>query len=60
MPDINKYDDKKEWMSDCMHQTVTVEKKKRDQGVAQCLNMWKRKKKMAMEIVSQYRRAQNG
>jgi hypothetical protein len=51
MPNPNLYKSEKEFMQDCMHTTLHKEKKNRDQGIAQCLNMWKnRKKKMAMRI----------
>lgn len=32
-------------MAVCMHQTMHVEKKDRDQAVAQCLGMWRNRKK---------------
>lgn len=56
MPNPKKYDDKDKFMEDCMHQTVDVENKPHDQGVAICLNMWKRK--MAKSVVSSYRKNQ--
>lgn len=45
MPDPNKYDDKKEWMSDCMHTSIKEEGKPQGQAVAICLNMWRNKGK---------------
>jgi hypothetical protein len=33
----------KRYMKDCMHITVHTEHKKPDQGIAQCLNMWRKK-----------------
>lgn len=58
MPDPRKYDDKQEWMSDCMHQTKKVEGKPQDQSVAICLSRWrekgkKKKKKSAAEVLRQ-------
>jgi hypothetical protein len=43
MPDPKDYkkSEKAKYMDDCMHQTVKVEKKTRDQGVAQCLAVWR-------------------
>ena len=43
MPNPAQYKDKTKFMHDCMHQTVDVEKKDKDQGIAQCLNMWRDK-----------------
>lgn len=43
MPDPEKYTDKQEFMSDCMHQMRKVEKRPQDQSVAICLSMWRRK-----------------
>lgn len=45
MPDVGRYKDKKNWMADCMHQTLKVEGKKQDQAVAICLNMWRNRNK---------------
>lgn len=45
MPDPAKYKNKDKFMKDCIHQTLHVEKKDRDQGIAQCLNMWRQKSK---------------
>jgi len=39
-------------MRDCLHQTMHVEKKDKEQGIAQCMNMWRqRHKKMAHNII---------
>ena len=52
MPNPKKYKDKKNWMSNCMHQTVTIENKDKDQGLAQCLNQWRQKaKKVAQKYL---------
>ena len=45
MPNPAKYKDKKKFMEDCIHQTLHVEKKNKDQSLAQCLNMWRDKNK---------------
>jgi hypothetical protein len=45
MPDPRKFKNEKEWMSACMPHLLTIEKKKRDQAIAQCLNMWRQWKK---------------
>jgi hypothetical protein len=44
MPNPEKYKDKSNFMKDCIHQTLHVEKKRRDQSIGQCLNMWRQKK----------------
>ena len=44
MPNPAKYKEKSKFMDDCMHQTVKEEGKSRDQGVAQCLSMWRKEK----------------
>lgn len=54
MPRPNKFKSEKEWMSACMHQILHLEKKDRDQAIAQCLNMWRKRKKKAMKIVNNY------
>jgi len=54
MPDPNKYKNEKEWMSDCMHTLLHVEKKDQDQAVAQCLNMWRQRKKKALKVINSY------
>ena len=54
MPDPNKYKNKKNWMSDCMHQVVHVEKKDKDQGIAQCLNMWRQRKDKAQKVAQRF------
>ena len=46
MPNPKRYKNKDKYMSDCMHQTVDVENKSKDQGLAICLNMWREKKAM--------------
>jgi len=45
MPNPNNYTNKENFMSDCLRQTINVENKDRDQGIAMCLNMWKNKGK---------------
>ena len=45
MPDPGKFKDKDKWMNACMHTTLHVEKKDRDQAIAQCLAMWRDKGK---------------
>lgn len=47
MPDPKDYDDKQSFMGACMHQVKTKEGKPQDQAVAQCLSMWRNKKKAA-------------
>lgn len=47
MPNPKEYKNEKEWMSACMPHLLNIEKKKRDQAVAQCLNMWRQWKKKA-------------
>lgn len=51
MPDPKKYKNQKDFMNDCMHTTVHEEGKSREQGVAQCLNMWRQKNKVATEFL---------
>lgn len=54
MPDPAKYKDKQKFMADCMHQVKTVEGKPQNEAVAQCLIMWKskkKKKKCASELI---------
>jgi 2'-5' RNA ligase len=43
MPDPKKYKstEKTKYMEDCMHDTLHVEKKPRDQAIAVCLNRWR-------------------
>ena len=53
MPNPKRYapteEGKKHFMRDCMHTVLHVEKKDRDQGIAQCMNVWRnRNKKKAM------------
>jgi hypothetical protein len=51
MPNPSKFKTEKDWMRGCMHQVMHLEKKERDQAVAQCLNMWRdwqKKKKRRM------------
>ncbi len=55
MPNPNKFKNEKEWMSACMHQLLKVEKKDHDEAVAQCLNMWRQRKKKAMKVINKYR-----
>jgi len=45
MPNPNQYKNEKDFMRECMHQTLHMEKKDRDNAVAQCLNMWRNRKK---------------
>ena len=45
MPDPNKFKNEKDFMAECMHTTLHLEKKDRAQAVAQCLGMWRNKKK---------------
>lgn len=51
MPNPKKYKSKKKWMKACMHQVYKVEGKSHDQSVAQCLNMWERKKKAELQTL---------
>jgi hypothetical protein len=58
MPNPSNYKntEKGKFMQDCMHQTLKVEKKDRDQSIAQCLGTWKnrnkkKRKKCASEIL---------
>jgi hypothetical protein len=50
MPNPKNYKDKKKWMKDCLHTTLHLEKKKKDQGLAQCLNEWHNKGKKVASI----------
>lgn len=52
MPNPKKYKNQKDFMKDCLHQTLHKERKNKEQGVAQCLNMWR--KRMAEKIASKY------
>lgn len=54
MPNPKKFKNEKEWMSACMPMLLHLEKKDRDQAIAQCLNMWRQKKKKARRIVDNY------
>jgi hypothetical protein len=53
MPNPAKYKNKSKWMKDCIHQTTHVERKKKEQGIAQCLNIW-RQKKMAHRVACNF------
>lgn len=57
MPNPKKYKNQKNFMRDCMHITVDVENKDKDQGIAQCLNMWRNRKKKARNIINRFRQA---
>jgi hypothetical protein len=56
MPDPSKYENtdmgKKKYMQDCMHITKQ-EGKSREQGLAQCLNVWKQKKR-AYNVINRF------
>jgi len=57
MPNPSKFKTEKDWMRGCMHQVMHLEKKERDQAVAQCLNMWrdwqkKKKRKMTRKVAA--------
>ena len=54
MPNPKKFKNEKEWMSACMPMLLHVEKKKRDQAIAQCLSIWRQRKKKARRIVDKY------
>lgn len=57
MPNPKLYKDPKNFMQECMHTTVKDEGKSREQGVAQCLNMWRsrhKKKKKANSVASSW------
>jgi len=51
----------KKYMEQCMHQTLHMERKEKDQSVAQCLGMWRQvhgpkrpgKKKKVADLVRQ-------
>jgi hemerythrin len=45
MPNPNRFKNEKEFMAECMHQTLHLEKKDRAQAIAQCLSMWSNRKK---------------
>jgi len=47
MPDPKKFKNEKEWMSACMPHLLQIEKKKRDQAIAQCIGMWRQWQKKA-------------
>jgi hypothetical protein len=51
MPNPNKYKDEKEFMRECMHTTLHMEKKDRDNAIAQCLNQWRNRKKCVAELL---------
>jgi len=57
MPDPNRYDNEKDFMQDCMHETLKVERKNKDQGLSQCLNMWRNRHKRAQSVVTRFRQA---
>lgn len=64
MPNPGDYSDKSEFMSDCMRITKQ-EGKSRDQGVAQCLNMWRqehgeKKALMVLKVASTYLTRESG
>lgn len=42
MPNPKKFEDKKEWMGACLHQSKK-EGREHKQSVAMCLNMWRTK-----------------
>ena len=50
--------EKPKYMQDCMHQVVHVERKKKDQGLAQCLNVWRNyhNKKAAHTVLEKFKR----
>jgi 2'-5' RNA ligase len=50
MPNPKKYKNKKKWMRDCLHQTLHVEKKDKNQGLALCLNRWREKGKKVASL----------
>ena len=39
------FKNEKDFMKECMHKTLHMEKKDRDQATAECLNMWRNRKK---------------
>jgi len=55
-PDNYKPSEKSKYMQECMHIVVKEEGKKRDQGIAQCLNVWKqhKEKKMASSVLKRF------
>jgi len=67
MPDPKRYKstekDYKRYMNDCMHQVMHMERKKKDQSIAQCMSMWrkehgskhpgKRKKKATADVLKE-------
>lgn len=54
MPNPKKFKNEKEWMSACMPLLLHVERKKRDQAISQCLNMWRQRKKKARKVINNY------
>jgi len=57
MPYPEHYKSQKNFMHDCIHVTVDIENKDKDQGVAQCINMWRNKNKKAIRVVNKFRQA---
>jgi hypothetical protein len=50
MPNPNKYKDKKNFMEDCMHQTLHMERRGPNQSKAICLNKWRDKKEITSHL----------
>lgn len=54
MPNPKKYKHQKNWMHDCLHKTLEVEKKDKDQGLAICFDMWRKRHKKALNVISKF------
>lgn len=59
MPNPKLYKNQKQWMKDCLHQTMHMERKEREQSIAQCLQMWrdrekKKKKELARNVAASW------
>ncbi len=54
MPDPKKFDNKADFMGACMHQTLKIEKKDRDEAIAQCIGIWESRNKSARRVVASF------
>lgn len=56
LPSPKKFKDQKAFMKECMHQTLHMEKKEKDQAIAQCMQMWRdrSKKKAVSEVIKEF------
>lgn len=52
MPNPKKYKNQKQFMKDCLHTTLHMEKKEKEHALAQCLNMWRQRKRQKAKKVA--------